>query len=121
MESWNDVTGPVYADAQVEKLLRLDSQGVASRVEGKTLLGLHTEDGKVVYPTFQFVDSDVIHGLPEVLELTVGRVDDWTLTSWLVAKQPSLGQSIIEHLRACGAADERVLSVARHAAERWSR
>ena len=73
-----------------------------------------------VYPTFQFVDGAVLPGLPEVLELTVGKVDDWTLASWLVARQPSLGQSVTEHLRGTGIVPE-VLSVARHSAERWSR
>ena len=120
LESWSDVIGPVHTDAQVEKLLGVGSRDVVVRVERRTLLGLHTEDGKVVYPTFQFVDGDVIPGLSEVLELTVGFVDDWTLASWLQAKQPNLGRSVIDYLCECGADDE-VLSVARHATERWSR
>ena len=120
LRSWSDVIGRVYTDAQVEQLLGVNSLELAARVESKALLSLHTEDGKVVYPTFQFAEGDVVHGLPEVLELTVGRVDEWTLASWLVAQQPSLGQSVIDHLRACGAAEE-VISLTRRAVEGWLR
>src|SRR5665213_373393 len=120
VESWSKVIGPVYTDAQVEKLLGVNCQGVVGRVESKTLLGLHTGDGKVVFPMIQFVDGDVIPRMAKVLEISVGQVDDWTLASWLLAKQPSLGPSVIEHFRANGA-DPDVFAVARHAAERWSR
>jgi hypothetical protein len=117
--SWSDVIGPVYTDAQVEKLLGASNQDVAVRVKGRTLLGLHTGDRQVVYPVFQFVDGDATPGLSEILELTVGQVDDWTLASWLVAEQPSLGRSVIDYVSEQGV-DDKVLAVVRHAADRWS-
>jgi hypothetical protein len=74
-------------------------QAVAERRESRTLLGLQTADGLVVYPTFQFNHGDeILTGLPEILEsFRGGGVDDWTLAGWLVSPLASLGgRSVIQ-------------------------
>ncbi len=60
---------------------------MADRRERRTLLGLKTADGIVVYPTFQFNHhNQVLAGLPEILQCFRGSgMDDWTLAGWLVA------------------------------------
>jgi hypothetical protein len=63
---------------------------------------LKTADGKIVYPTLQFVDGiQVIPGLSKVIRcLRASGVDDWTLAGWLVSPLRALGrQSAIEWLR----------------------
>lgn len=116
---WAHVVGPVYTTAQLEKILGVSRQAIADRVRRRTLLGLHTQDGHVVYPVFQFEGTQVIGGLSEVLRIVVGAVDDWTLASWLVATQPTLGVSIIDALNESGASGP-VMTLASATAERWS-
>ncbi|MGD0320894.1 MAG: hypothetical protein ABSC00_04690 [Acidimicrobiales bacterium] len=118
---WGAVVGPVYDTSQVRALLGAASrQAVGDRARRRTVLALHTGDGHVVYPVFQFKGREVIPGLSKVLQRVSDTVDDWTLASWLRAPQPALGgRSIVEQLARRGA-DEQVIEVADAAAERWS-
>ena len=117
--SWRDVVGPVYTFGQVQDLLGLYAHDVSERVSRKSLLGLHTSDGKLVFPELQFQGNEVLDGLPSVLEIVVGEVDDWALAAWLVTEQPNLGCSVIAYLSLFGA-DDMILTTARHAVVRWS-
>src|SRR3954465_11322221 len=106
---WDDLLGPFYGGGQVAKLLGgISRQAVADRRERRTLLGLKTADGVVVYPTFQFDDrNQVLPGLAEILQaFRDSAVDDWTLAGWLVAPSKALrGQSVVQALRAGGDLD----------------
>lgn len=99
---WDDLLGPFYSTSRVAKLLGdVSRQAVAERRERRTLLGLRTEDGSYVYPTFQFdAHNDVLSGLAEVLQCFDPKdVDEWTVAGWLVAPQRSLrGRSVIDAL-----------------------
>jgi hypothetical protein len=119
---WSAAIGPVYTQPQVRMLTGAGSrQALADRVARRTLLGLHTSDGHVVYPVFQFTGSQVLPGLNKVLQAVGDSVDGWTLASWLRARQPGLdGKTIIEHLMLKGGADEKILDVTRNAVARWS-
>jgi hypothetical protein len=120
---WDKVLGPFYGTSQVAKVLGgISRQAIADRRERRTLLGLKTADGVVVYPTFQFDEGNrVLPGLAEVLQSFRGsEVDDWTLAGWLVSPLTSLnGKSVIQELRAGGNL-EPILSLAREAARRFS-
>jgi hypothetical protein len=122
---WNDLLGPFYSTAQVAKLLGgVSRQAIADRRERRTLLGLKTADGVVVYPTFQFDErNQVLPGLAEVLQVFRdgnAHVDDWTLAGWLVSPLKALrGQSVIQWLQA-GRDLEPVLTLARDAARRFA-
>jgi len=120
---WDEVLGPFYSTGKLSTLWGgVSRQAIADRRERRTVLGLKTADGVVVYPTFQFDEHNrVLPGLPEVLQCFRGiPVDDWTLAGWLVARlRPLEGRSVIDWLRAGGALDP-VLTLARDAARRYS-
>jgi hypothetical protein len=120
---WSAAVGPVYTQQQVRLLTGAGSrQALADRVQRKTLLGLRTSDGHVVYPVFQFVGNQVLPGLNKVLQAIGEAVNGWTVASWLCVSQPGLaGRTVIEHLALKGGADEDALKVTGHALERWSR
>jgi hypothetical protein len=113
---WDDLLGPFYGTGQVAKILGgVSRQAIADRRERRTLLGLKTADGVMVYPTFQFDDrNQVLPGLAEILQAFRGSaVDDWTLAGWLVAPSKDLrDKTVIEWLRA-GKDREVVLALAR--------
>lgn len=120
---WDDLLGPFYSTNQVARLCGgISRQALADRRERRTLLGLKTADGVVVYPTFQFDEKNrVLSGLSEVLQCFRGvDVDDWTLAGWLASPSRALeGRSVIEWLR-LGKELDPVLVHARGAARRFS-
>jgi hypothetical protein len=120
---WDDLLGPFYSGSQVAKLLGgISRQAVADRRERRTLLGLKTADGIVVYPTFQFNSrNEVLAGLSEILQcFRDSGVDDWTLAGWLVSSMAALGgRSVLEAVRN-GEDPKPLLTLARDAARRFS-
>jgi hypothetical protein len=120
---WDDLLGPFYSTNQLAKLWGgVSRQALADRRERRTLLGLKTSDGVVVYPTFQLDERNrVLPGFSEVLQCFRGvPVDDWTLAGWLVSPlRPLDGRSVMEWLR-LGRELEPVLTLARDAARRFS-
>ncbi|HXV62482.1 MAG TPA: hypothetical protein VEK15_17410 [Vicinamibacteria bacterium] len=120
---WDDLLGPFYSTSRVAKLLGdISRQAIAERRERRTLLGLRTEDGSYVYPTFQFdAHNDVLSGLAEVLQCFDPKdVDEWTVAGWLVASQRSLGgRSVIEALASRGPRQD-VVELARAQAARFA-
>lgn len=100
---WDDLLGPFYSGNQVAQILGgISRQAVADRRQRRTLLGLKTADGIVVYPTFQFNHhNQVLTGLPEILQCFRGSgMDDWTLAGWLVAPMTVLeGRSVLAALQ----------------------
>jgi hypothetical protein len=120
---WDDLLGPFYSGAQIAELLGgISRQAVADRRERRTLLGLKTTDGTVVYPTFQLDDRNkALPGLPEVLQCFRGSgADDWMLAGWLVSPLAVLNErSIIQAIRD-GEDLKLLLALARDAARRFS-
>lgn len=116
--------GPFYTMAKVAEIWGGVSRKIlADRRERRTLLGLKTSDGVLVYPTFQFDEhNQVLAALPDVLQCFRGSdVDDWTLAGWLVSPSRALqGRSVVEWLRT-GRNPDTVLCLARDAAQRFSR
>lgn len=91
---WDALLGPLYSTSKVARLLgNVSRQAVAERRNRRTLLALRTDDGRYVYPAFQFdAHNDVLSGLAEVLQRFAPEdVDEWTVAGWLVAPQRSLG------------------------------
>lgn len=120
---WDQLLGPFYSASKLAKLWEGASrQEIADWQERRTILGLKTADGSVVFPAFQFDEHNrVIAGLPEVLQFfREAPVDDWTLAGWLVAPMRSLeGRSVIDWLRTGGQRD-LVLALACDAARRYA-
>lgn len=121
---WDEALGPFYSTSKVSQLLGdVSRQAIADRRKRRTLLGLRTVDGVVVYPVFQFDDrNEVLEGWSDVLQTFDPKdVDDWTLAAWLVARQETLGGlSVVDWLRA-GRPKDAVLSLARAQATRFAR
>jgi len=120
---WDDRLGPFYNTSKLAKLWGgVSRQAIADRRERRTILGLKTADGALVFPTFQFDEHNrILTGLPEVLQCFRGvPVDDWTLAGWLVTPmRPLEERSVIDWLRA-GGEKRLVLTLARDAARRYS-
>lgn len=120
---WDDLLGPFYSTAQMAKICGgISRQALADRRERRTILGLKTADGVVVYPTFQFDETNrILRGFSEILQCFRGAdVDDWTLAGWLVSPLRALGgRSVVDWLR-LGRELEPVLVLARDAARRFS-
>jgi hypothetical protein len=120
---WDDLLGPFYDTRGVTRLLGgVSRQAVADRRERRTLLGLKTADGVLVYPAFQFDErGEVISGLAAVLQcFDREAADDWTVGGWLVSKHRGLdGESVVEWLRG-GGDPARAEILARDAARRFA-
>ncbi len=100
----------------------ISQQVLAGRQERRTILGLKTTDGVMVYPAFQLDErNQVLRGLPEILQAFQGvDVDDWTIAGWLVSSSKALeGRSVVEWLR-LGREIEPAVSLARDSARRFS-
>lgn len=119
--TWEEHLGPLYEWSDVASLLGTvrTRQGVNDLAKRQRLLGLPTSSGRLLYPAFQFKSGRPVQGLPEVLAaLQASGMSPWTLASWLVTKQPELGEKCpIDHLRRAGA-DELLLSATRRTARR---
>lgn len=120
---WNELLGPFYKTNEMAKICgRIFGQALADRRERRTILGLKTSDGVVVYPAFQFDEKNrVLRGLPEVLQCFRGvDVDDWTLAGWLASPSQALGsRPVVDWLR-LGKELEPALVLARDAARCFS-
>lgn len=122
--TWREHLGPLLESKDVASLLGVGTrQAVADLRARKRLLGLERQDGRIVYPAFQFgADGRPFPRIPAILELFRGAsVDAWTLASWFVTPQSALdGRSPAEWL-AAGRDAERVLVAARRTAARMRR
>lgn len=120
---WDNLLGPFYDTRGVARLLGgVSRQAVADRRERRTLLGLKTTDGVLVYPVFQFDErNEVLPGLAAVLQCFDSEaVEDWTLAGWLVSRQRALdGETVVEWLRR-GRDPARAVVLARDAARRFA-
>lgn len=90
---WDAHLGGFYDTEGVRTLLARGRRPVSRQAVGKRrgLLALTTGSGRVVYPTFQFVDGRPVAGLAEVMDaLPAQLVSRWTLASWLVTSQQEL-------------------------------
>jgi hypothetical protein len=119
---WTAAIGPVYRTDQVRRLLGgMSRQALADRVRRRTILALHTADGRVVYPTYQFRERAVVRGLSDVLKVfEPAVVDPWTLAAWLHAGQAALGGSSVVAWLLADRPPEQALAIARSAATRWA-
>lgn len=117
----NDQIGPFYRSEQVARLLGVSRQAVNERAKRGSILAMHTADGLLVYPTFQFDGRRILAGLTEVLaELRQQEVDRWAVAAWLVSPTAALdGATPLDAIRA-GDRLQAVRQLARDALRRWT-
>lgn len=119
--AWDELLGPFYRTRQLAEILGLSTSAVLRRRQRRSLLGLKTEDGVLVYPAFQLdLDNRLLAGLPATLCCFRDvPVDDWTLAGWFVTPHSALdGYSVLDALRSEGA-NERLMALARDTARRF--
>ncbi len=111
---WSDAIGPVYDVDGVMRILGISKQAVSKR---ENLLALTTGSGRVVYPAFQFVGTEVVTGMSRLRSLLPKElISPWDLASWLNAPQPDLsGEKPINLLR------RQVVDSVVESASSWSR
>lgn len=121
-----DQVGPTFYDTTgVTVLLAppganpISKQAVEQRRKRGTVLALKTSDKKWIYPTWQFVDHEVLPGLSEVL-LVFGEAPAWSVATWLTTPASDLeGASPADWLRE-GRDRGSVLRAAQRMAARWA-
>lgn len=119
---WDELLGPFYRTRQLAEILGLSTRTVLRRRQQRSLLGLKTEDGVLVYPAFQLdADNSILAGFPDVLRCFRDvPVDDWTLAGWFVTPHSALGgYSVVDMLRSEGGASELLLAFACDVARRF--
>ncbi len=120
--AWDRLLGPFYRTRQVADILGLSPAAVTRRKHRRSLLGLKTEDGMLVYPAFQFDSNNrLLNGLPATLRCFRDvPVDDWTLAGWLTSPHDALGgYSVLEALQS-GVPQDGIVAFARDTARRFS-
>ncbi len=123
--AWKEHLGPLLEAKQVRELLGVRTRQAVSDLRSRgRLLGLARQDGRIVYPAFQFGPAGrPFQELPEILGLLGERagLDPWTVASWFVTPQVLLeGVTPAEWLRR-KREPERVVRAARRTAARLSR
>lgn len=107
MATWNDLIGPFYDTAALIDWLGVSKQAVSKRI-GKTLLAVHSHNGDVRYPSFQFLDDGrVIPGLLKACKmLAEAGVDEWGQAQWVNTPVSQLGgRTVAETLASDRAGD----------------
>lgn len=120
--AWTKHLGPLLDGKQVQELLGVKTRQAVSDLRARRrLLGLR-QSGRRVYPAFQFASNGrPFEALPQVLtefEERRATASIWTIASWFVTPQSSLGGwTPVRWLRA-GRDPDRVVLVARRTAAR---
>ncbi len=120
---WDELLGPFFSTSKVTQLMGgVSRQAVTDRRKRRTLLGLRTLDGAIVYPVFQFdAQNEILPGLADVLRcFAADDVDDWTMAGWLVAPQRALGGFSVIKWLASGRSVEKAIDLARAQAGRYA-
>src|SRR5687767_9284830 len=93
--AWRNHLGPLLDAKQVQELMGVRTRQAVSDLRTRhRILGLTRQDGRVVYPAFQFGPGGrPFAELPEILRILSERSADlWTVASWVRdAASPSRG------------------------------
>lgn len=119
---FDEVSGPFYDTASLSRWLRISRQALHQRVARHAILACPLDDGGVVYPTWQFLDSGAtIPSLAEVLAaLAEGTDDAWMIALWMRAPSEDLdGDAPSDWLRT-GRDRRPVIAMAHEVASGWA-
>lgn len=119
---FDDISGPFYDTAGLTRWLGITRQALHQKAARRALLACPLDDGGVVYPTWQFLDSGAgIPALADVLTTLADGTDDaWMHALWMQAPSDELdGDRPSQWLRN-GGDPRRVLTLARRAAAGWA-
>jgi hypothetical protein len=119
---FDEISGPFYDTSGLSRWLGISRQALHQKVARHAILACPLDDGSVVYPTWQFLDSGAtIPSLAEVLAtLAEGTDDAWMIALWMRAPSENLdGERPSEWLRK-GRDPQRVIAMARQVASSWA-
>jgi hypothetical protein len=119
---FDDVSGPFYDTSGLSRWLRISRQALHQRVARHAILACPLDDGGVVYPRWQFLDSGAtIPSLAEVLAtLAEGTDDAWMIALWMRAPSEDLeGHPPSDWLRN-GHDPQQVIALAQQVASSWA-
>ncbi|MGH3562625.1 MAG: hypothetical protein ACRDTN_12710, partial [Mycobacterium sp.] len=119
---FDDISGPFYDTTGLTRWLGVSRQALHQKVARHAILACPLEDGGVVYPTWQFLDSGAtIPSLAEMLAtLAEGTDDAWMIALWMRAPNENLGGDRPSEWLRAGRDPQRVIAMARHVASNWA-
>lgn len=118
---FDEIAGPFYDTSGLTRWLGITRQALHQKVSRHTILACPLDDGGLVYPTWQFLDSGAtIPALGEVLAtLCGGTGDPWMAALWLQAPSDQLGGRCATAWLRQGRDPHRVIELARQTAADW--
>lgn len=118
---WDAQIGPFYDPPGVVGMLGVSKQAVADRAQRGTLLRVTTQQGRHLYPAFQFAGRRLRPAVSEELgRFRNTHVDGCAVASWFTTPAAALdGVTPARWLRD-GADPAPVVALARDVAARWS-
>lgn len=96
-----DELGPFFDTARLCRRLGVTRQALNGRVHRNRLLGVKTDVGTLLYPSWQFkADMTVLDGLPQLMRvLHQAAPDGFSKAVWLTSRQARFGdRSAVEVL-----------------------
>lgn len=119
---FDEISGPFYDTSGLSRWLGISRQALHQKAARHIILACPLDDGGVVYPTWQFLDSGAtIPSLAPVLAaLAHGTDDAWMIALWMRAPSEDLeGHAPSDWLRD-GRDPERVIAMAHQVASGWA-
>lgn len=94
----DDSLGPFYDVSTVSDFMGTTPESIAEHVHGGAMLGMLTDSGALILPTFGFEGESVAEWVnPVVGTLSESGVDGWTIGLWLAEENTDLdGQTPLE-------------------------
>lgn len=118
---WDAQIGPFYDTPGLVRMLGISKQAIAERVRRRSIIAAATQQGKIVYPTFQFVGNRVLPAVGAIAQVfRATPVDGWAIASWFTTAAQALAGSTPAQWLLEGRAVEPVHELAAAAVHRWS-
>lgn len=119
---WNELVGPFYDTAGLERWLGVSRQALSQRVKAGELLGLLAKSRRTTYyPVWQFNGRDLVRGVPEVIR-GLGERSALNKALWLKSQREEFGDhTVIEVLANGDPSDVRaIIAEARADGTAWA-
>lgn len=119
---FDQISGPFYDTSGLTRWLDISRQALHQRVARHAILACPLDDGGIVYPTWQFLDSGAtIPSLSDVLTtLSEGTDDAWMIALWMRAPSEDLDDAPPSEWLRAGGDPQRVIEMARQVASSWA-
>ncbi len=119
---FDEISGPFYDTSGLSRWLGISRQALHQKAARHAILACPLDDGGVVYPTWQFLDSGAtIPSLAEVLAtLAEGTDDAWMIALWMRAPSENLDAERPSEWLRKGRDPQPVIAMARQVASSWA-